>query len=103
MRVRICGDKIVDAAKPFRHADLSPREELAELRAELASLERWRLENTTWQTWPASDEPAMKKIQVLKRKIHELDFIYNDAVSPKSIATVADLNRRHAEYWEGRY
>jgi hypothetical protein len=104
MRYRFAGDRIttIDAkAKPFRRADLSPREELAEARSELAQLEQWRIANTHWKTWPASDCPEMKRIEELKKKVYALDYWINDS-APPTIATIADLNRRNAEYWETR-
>jgi hypothetical protein len=91
------------AKAPFRRTDLSPREELSEARHELAQLEQWRIENTHWKTWPASDCPEMKRIAELKKKVYELDYWINDS-APRAtgIQSTADLNRRNADYWSAR-
>jgi hypothetical protein len=111
MRYRFAGDRITmldgKARAPFRRTDLSPREELSEAQHELAQLEQWRIANTKWKTWPASDCPEMKRIAELKQKVYALDYWLNDsapASAPKAIElqSTADLNRRNAEYWETR-
>jgi hypothetical protein len=101
MRYRFEGVRVLDA-RAFRHSDLSPREELGEARAELARLERWRVENTHWQRWPASDEPNMKRIEALKKKVAALDFWVNDSAAKQRVTTLADLNRKNETFWAGR-
>lgn len=101
MRVRMCGDRVFTMdGKPFRKTDLSLREQLFEAKDELAQLEQWRIANTHWKTWPASDCPEMKRIAELKKKVYQLDYIVNDS-APKAtgVQTIADLNRRNAEYY----
>jgi hypothetical protein len=106
MRLRVNGGRMIflDGAKPaFRRADRSPREELAEARAELARLEEWRVANTTWKTWPGSETPEIRRMEALKKKIHELDFIFNDsAPRPPVVTTIRELNERNAAFWETR-
>ena len=104
MRLRCQGERIItaDAAKPFRHTDLSPREELAEYRGELAGLEAWRVANTFWKTWPGSDDPKMRRIEELKKKIATLDYWFNDAATPVRVRTLAELNKTNAAFWESR-
>ena len=106
MRFRFVGDRMftIDArAKPFRHSDLSPREELSEARQELAQLEEWRIANTKWKTWPATDRPNMRRIEELKKKVYALDYWINDSASKATgVQSTADLNRRHANFTGAR-
>jgi hypothetical protein len=104
MRYRFEGNRMrVLDAQPFRRADPSPREELSEAQAELAKLEEWRRANTHWQSWPASDEPQMKRIEELKRKVRGLELFFDSAWKPgPGITSVADLNQRNAAYYRER-
>ena len=107
MRYRFAGNRmiatVVDAAKkePFRHSDLSPREELEAARKHLAMLKATssRYPDFPEVQWNFSAEE--EKIRRLAAVVREQDFV-RDSAAPQGVATLADLNRRNATFWEGR-
>jgi hypothetical protein len=100
MRMRQCGDRIVAVdARPFRHADLSPREELAEARAEYAALSRYDASDlSSKEFFPL---PTVQRREELRTKIQRLQSMVQDSTPPPgAIAIAADLNRYHAEFYK---
>jgi hypothetical protein len=114
VRYRVCGGTIVApvedsaAGKPFRKADLHPKEELYEKRAELARLEK-RLAGLRYTSeasgreFPdlvpgrfASEEAEIAK---LRAEVRSLDLIWNDSAPKPEPVTLAEINRRNREHY----
>jgi hypothetical protein len=72
---------------------------LAEWRAELARLEGYERMTTRETKREFPDLPSNSRIAELKREISSLDFWFNDSAPPQGITTLADLNRRNAEFY----
>jgi hypothetical protein len=101
MRCRHEGDRVVavlDGAKPFRRTDLSPREELAEARKNLAMLKATKCSYPDFPEVQHNFREQEEKIRRLETVVWMLDH----ARSQQGIATLAQLNQRNAEFWEGR-
>jgi flagellar basal body-associated protein FliL len=86
--------------KPFRKADLSPRAELVEARAELARLKSYDYADLSSKEF--EDLSTVKHKEELRQRIQRLEYIVQDSAAPTAIVTVADLNKRNTEYWESR-
>jgi hypothetical protein len=102
-----CAPTLDAKAKPFRHTDLSPREEMAALRKEIDRLEGFQRMTTqeTLYEFPDLRIANAKEITDLKKRLASLDFVFNDSAPPQLTAaqpTLAQVNQRNADFWKGR-
>jgi hypothetical protein len=86
----------------FRRSDLSPREEMEELRKEIDRLEGFRRMTTqeTLYEFPDLRIANDKHIADLKKRLASLDFVFNDSAPARP--TLASVNQRNTDFWKGR-
>ena len=108
MRYRQCGDRIVARVADCARASVpkDPRAKLSELRAELARQESMERSSTmTHREFPDLARQSRERIEKLQKEIRSLDFWINDSRAPAPApaptpVSLAEINRRNAEFWK---